>query len=140
MKWYKASLTRNTHQRGLYDITDQINAQIKAWGVEEGMLFLFIQHTSASLVINENYDRTARSDMESFFEHIAPEGESWYVHTLEGKDDSPSHLRSMITPTSLTIPVDEGKMNLGTWQGVYLAEHRRRGHQRKILLRILAID
>jgi secondary thiamine-phosphate synthase enzyme len=140
MKWYKAILHLNTHQRGLHDITDQINAQIQAWDVSEGMLFLFIQHTSASLVINENYDRTARADMESFLEHIAPEGENWYVHTLEGKDDSPSHLRAMITHTSLTIPVDDGRMSLGTWQGVYLAEHRQRGYQRNVLIRILACE
>jgi secondary thiamine-phosphate synthase enzyme len=140
MNWYKAILHVNTHQRGLHDITDQINAQIQAWDVSEGMLFLFIQHTSASLVINENYDRTARADMESFLEHIAPEGENWYVHTLEGKDDSPSHLRAMITHTSLTIPVDDGRMSLGTWQGVYLAEHRQRGYQRNVLIRILACE
>jgi secondary thiamine-phosphate synthase enzyme len=78
--------------------------------------------------------------MESFLEHIAPEGENWYVHTLEGKDDSPSHLRAMITHTSLTIPVDDGRMSLGTWQGVYLAEHRQRGYQRNVLIRILACE
>jgi secondary thiamine-phosphate synthase enzyme len=104
------------------------------------MTYLFIPHTSASLVINESYDATARRDLEAYLDHIAPEGESWYVHTLEGRDDSPAHLRTMLTATSLTIPVDAGRLSLGTWQGVYLAEHRRRAHQREILLRVLSVE
>jgi len=78
--------------------------------------------------------------MEAFFEHIAPEGEPWYQHTMEGSDDSPAHLRTMITPTSMTIPIDDGRLSLGTWQGLFLAEHRRRGHHRRILLRVLAVE
>jgi secondary thiamine-phosphate synthase enzyme len=138
MKWFKGTLNFTTQRRGLFDITREINQQIRDWGVEEGMLYLFMQHTSASLVINENYDSSAKGDMERYFDHIAPEGESWYRHTLEGSDDSPAHLRTMITQTSLTIPVDNGKLSLGTWQGIFLAEHRQNGHQRKILLRVLS--
>jgi secondary thiamine-phosphate synthase enzyme len=140
MNWHKTTLSIHTVGRGFKDITDQINTQIQDWGVREGVAYLFVQHTSASLVINENYASSSRHDMEQFLEQIAPEGESWYVHTMEGADDSPAHLRTMITPTSITIPIDDRKLNLGTWQGVFLAEHRRRNQQRRILLRVLAVD
>jgi secondary thiamine-phosphate synthase enzyme len=117
-----------------------LNTQIRDWKARQGILYIFLQHTSASLVINENYDHSAQRDMEEFFNQLIPEGEKWYDHTLEGLDDSPAHLRTMITHTSLTVPVDNGKMNLGTWQGIFLAEHRRGGHQRRILLRMLSIN
>jgi len=137
MKWFSTTLTIKTSGQGLHDFTDQINRQIQEWGAQEGMAFLFVQHTSASLVINENYASSARRDLENFLEHVAPEGESWYEHTMEGSDDSPAHMRSMITPTSMTLPVDEGQLNLGTWQGIFLAEHRRGRQRRKVLLRVL---
>jgi len=140
MKWFSDTFHINTKDRGLIDFTDQINAKISNWEVKEGIAFLFVQHTSASLVINENYASAAKRDLEQFLDHIAPEGENWYQHTAEGKDDSPAHMRTMITPTSMTIPVDDGKLNLGTWQGVFLAEHRRRGHQRRVLLRVLSVE
>ena len=140
MKWLKSTLAISTRGQGLYDITDQINSQIHLWEVQEGMAFLFMQHTSASLLINENYDPKARQDMESFLDHIAPEGEDWYVHTLEGRDDSPAHMRTMITPISMSIPIDEGRLSLGTWQGIFLAEHRHRVQQRDVLLRVLRIE
>jgi secondary thiamine-phosphate synthase enzyme len=101
------------------------------------MCYLFIPHTSASLIINESYDPTARMDMEEFLEHLVPEEESWYRHTMEGRDDSPSHLRAILTQTSLSIPVDGGVMSLGTWQGIYLFEHRARPHRRNLLIRYL---
>lgn len=126
MNFYKTNLVVNTSGRGLQELTQEINAQIHSWGVMEGMAFVFNPHTSASLVINESYDATARRDMEAFLDRIAPEGESWYAHTLEGRDDSPAHLRAMLTTTSISIPIDEGQLSLGTWQGIYLAEHRRR--------------
>ena len=140
MNWYKTTLSIQTRQKGLHGFTDAVNEQIGLWGVNEGMAFLFVQHTSASLVINENYDPSARRDLDAYLEHLAPEGESWYEHTLEGADDSPAHMRTMITPTSLTIPIDNGKLSLGTWQGLYLAEHRRRGQRRNVLLRVLSAD
>lgn len=140
MKLLQKNMIIQTNGRGLYEFTNQINAQLQAWGIREGMAYLFIPHTSASLVINESYADSARRDMEAFFDHLAPEGESWYQHTIEGRDDSPAHIRAMITQTSVSIPVDEGRLSLGTWQGVFLAEHRRRGHQRQVLLRVLPVE
>ena len=139
MEWLKSTLSIKTSGQGLYDFTGQITAQIRQWAVLEGIAFLFVQHTSASLVINENYDPSARHDLEHFLGHLAPEGEDWYMHTLEGSDDSPAHMRTMVTPTSISIPIDDGSLTLGTWQGVYLAEHRHRGQQREVLLRVLKI-
>ena len=140
MDWLKTSFSINSGGRGFYDITDRINSKIKDWGVEEGIAFIFLQHTSASLVINENYASSAKRDMENFLEHLAPEGESWYTHTMEGSDDSPAHLRTIITHTSLTVPVENNRLTLGSWQGIFLAEHRKRGHQRQVILRVLAIN
>ncbi len=137
MDWLKDSLLVDTHGKGLYPLTPQISGLLESWTVREGMVYLFIPHSSASLIINESYDPTARQDLEAFFEHLVPEGEDWYRHTLEGRDDSPSHMRAILTATSLSIPVDEGKLSLGTWQGVYLFEHRVRAHRRKVLIRCL---
>jgi secondary thiamine-phosphate synthase enzyme len=103
------------------------------------MCTLFIKHTSASLVISESYDPTARIDLESFMDRIAPENQPWHRHVLEGSDDSPSHIRAMLTDTSLSIPIDQGSLSMGSWQGVYLFEHRARGHLRTILLRCLGV-
>ncbi len=139
MQWYSKTLSIRTMGQGLHSFTHLINSQLHEWGVREGMAYLFVQHTSASLVINENFDPTAKKDMEGFLDHIAPEGESWYEHTLEGRDDSPAHMRTMITHTSMAIPVDDGALNLGAWQGVFLAEHRQRAHLRQVLLRVLAV-
>ncbi|MBG0787191.1 MAG: YjbQ family protein [Anaerolineaceae bacterium] len=138
MQWLKTILFIKTSGKGFYNFTDAINTQLRQWEIEEGMAFLFIQHTSASLVINENYAPSAQTDMEQFLEHIAPEGERWYAHTLEGMDDTPAHLRTMITNVSLEIPIDNGLLSLGTWQGIYLAEHRNSAHQRRVLLRVLS--
>jgi secondary thiamine-phosphate synthase enzyme len=140
MHFFKQNLTIKTDGRGLYELTSQINQHIRTWGVREGMAYLFIQHCSASLVINESYDATARRDLEAYLERIAPEGENWYEHTIEGSDDSPAHMRALITPTSITIPIDDGQLSLGTWQGIYLAEHRSSGHKRHLLLRVLSVD
>jgi secondary thiamine-phosphate synthase enzyme len=140
MRFLKQNIIITTDGRGLYELTSQINQHIQSWGVREGMAYLFIQHCSASLVINESYDATARRDLEAYLERIAPEGENWYEHTIEGSDDSPAHMRALITPTSITIPIDDGTLSLGTWQGIYLAEHRRRGHQRHLLLRVLSVE
>jgi len=139
MDWFKATLHINTNGQGLHPFTDKVNAKIRQWDVSQGMAFLFVQHTSTSLLINENYDSSARRDMERFLNHLAPESENWYEHTIEGKDDSPAHIRTMITPTNMTIPIDNGQLNLGTWQGIFLAEHRHRGQRRKVLLRVLKI-
>ena len=140
MHWHKDPLEVQTRGKGLYPFTEQINACIRQWGLIEGMCFLYVQHTSASLVISESYDPTARLDLEAFMERLAPERQAWYRHTLEGDDDSPSHIRAMLTDTDLAIPIDNGQLSLGTWQGVYLFEHRVRSHHRRVLLRCLEAD
>lgn len=140
MKWYKDSLQINTPGKGLFAFTDEVNRRIRQWGISEGMCYLYIQHTSASLVISENYDPTARQDLEAFMERLVPEAEPWHRHTLEGTDDSPSHMRAMLTLTSTTIPIDDGRLSLGTWQGIYLFEHRASRQRRKVLLRCLSVE
>jgi secondary thiamine-phosphate synthase enzyme len=140
MNWYKDTIEIKTRGKGLHPFTDAVIARLRQWNVHQGMCFLYIGHTSASLVVNESYDPSARVDMEAFMERLAPENQPWHQHTLEGADDSPSHMRAMLTHTSLSIPIDDGKLSLGTWQGIYLFEHRARGHRRKVLLRVLAVD
>jgi secondary thiamine-phosphate synthase enzyme len=139
MNWYKGIIEISTHGKGLYPFTDKVNHLIQDWGIAEGMCYLFIQHTSASLVISENYDPTAKRDLEEFMERLVPENQSWFHHHLEGPDDATSHIRSMLTLNNLDIPVDGGRLNLGTWQGIYLFEHRSRGHHRKVLVRGLGV-
>ncbi len=139
MDWYKETLEFQTRGKGLYNITDEIRAVVHNWNVQEGMLHLFIQHTSASLVASESYDPSARQDLEAFMDHLVPEDQPYFRHKLEGSDDSPSHMRSILTNTSLSIPIDNGELSLGTWQGIFLFEHRTRPHQRKVLLRCLSI-
>ena len=140
MNWYKDLLAIQTHGKGLYPFTDEVEKRIRGWGITEGMCHLYVQHTSASLAINENYDPTARLDMAAFLEKLVPEGQAWYRHTLEGADDSSSHLRALLTPVSLSIPIDAGSLSLGTWQGIYLLEHRAHAQTRQVLLRCLATD
>jgi secondary thiamine-phosphate synthase enzyme len=138
LEWYKATIEIQTRGKGLYPFTEQVTRRIRQWQVREGMCYLFCQHTSASLLINENYDPTAKMDMETFLEKLAPENQPWYRHTLEGPDDSSSHLRTMLTPVSINIPIDEGELSLGTWQGIYLFEHRALPQRRSVLIRVLS--
>jgi len=139
MKWYKDLLDIPTSGKGMYPISDKVAACIRKWAVREGMCYLYIPHTSASLVINENYDPTAQADMEAFMEKVAPENQPWMRHVLEGSDDSSSHLRALLNPVSLSVPIDEGRLSLGIWQGIYLFEHRQRKQNRQVLVRILAV-
>lgn len=139
MQWFKDRIEIHTDGKGLYPFTPQIQAHIKKWGIVEGMCYLYIQHTSASLVVSESYDPSAKLDMEVFMERLVPENQPWIRHTLEGSDDSPSHMRAMLTLTSLSIPIDSGRLSLGTWQGVYLFEHRTRSHRRNVLVRCLGV-
>ena len=139
MEWFKDTLVISTHGKGLYPFTDDVTRRVRGWQIQEGMAYLFIQHTSASLLISENYDPTARMDLETFMEKLAPENQAWYRHTLEGPDDSSSHLRAMLTPVSLTIPIDGGDLSLGTWQGIYLFEHSTHPQRRSVLLRCLGV-
>jgi len=140
MNWFKTTLEISTSGKGLHDITKNIRAQLLDWSVQEGMCFLFLPHTSASLVMSENWDPTARADLETFMERLVSERDSWYTHDLEGPDDATSHIRAMLTDTSLTIPIDSGNLSLGTWQGVYIFEHRAQPHRRTVLIRVLRME
>jgi secondary thiamine-phosphate synthase enzyme len=126
-----------TRGKGLHPITPTIQAKLDEWQVQNGLCTLFLQHTSASLFINESYDLSARIDLEDFLERLAPESQAWYRHTVEGADDSSAHLRAALLPVSLSIPLIEGKLALGTWQGVYLFEHRTGRHERHVVLQVL---
>ncbi len=137
MEWLKAEIEIASPGQGLHDFTGKVEEHIRKWRVNEGMCYLYLQHTSASLCISENYDPSARRDLERFLNRLAPENEPWQEHTLEGSDDSPSHMKSIVTGVSQIIPVDGGKLSLGTWQGIYLCEHRKRPHRRRVLLRCL---
>jgi secondary thiamine-phosphate synthase enzyme len=139
MEWLTGRLDIRTPGQGLHAITEKVDAQILAWKVQEGMCHLFLRHTSASLLISENYDPTARRDLEAFLRRLAPEGQDWHEHTLEGPDDSPSHMRALLTGTSESIPIDDGRLSLGAWQGIYLCEHRRDPHHRTVLIRCLKV-
>ena len=139
MNWHKSNLEISTRGKGLYSFTNLVQELVHKWGVMDGICYLYMPHTSASLVINESYDPTAKLDMEEYMERAVPENQTWYRHTLEGADDSTSHIRSILTDTSLTIPIDDGKLSLGTWQGLYLFEHRSRPHRRSILVRCLSV-
>jgi secondary thiamine-phosphate synthase enzyme len=137
MEWFSSEINVRASRRGLQDITAEVATELEKSGALTGMLFLFIRHTSASLCISENYDPTARRDLEAFLGRLAPDGQDWHRHTLEGEDDSSSHMRSVVTAVDLTIPVDGGKMSLGTWQGIYLCEHRKHPEKRTLLVRVL---
>jgi secondary thiamine-phosphate synthase enzyme len=134
MRQRTESLTVST-RRGLTEITKPVRAAVRAAGVAEGLCTVFLRHTSASLVIQENADPSARRDLEAAIAVLAPEG-AHYTHTAEGPDDMPSHIRAALTSTSETIPVADGQLGLGTWQGLYLFEHRRRPGARRVLVTI----
>jgi secondary thiamine-phosphate synthase enzyme len=127
----------DTRGKGLYEITDRIARWVGEQGVRGGLLTVFIQHTSASLTIQENADPDVVHDLNQFFNRLAPEDNRLYRHTIEGPDDMPAHIRAALTLTQLSIPVVEGRMALGTWQGVYVFEHRSRAHRRSVVLHLL---
>ena len=125
-----------TRGKGLYPVTREIEGWTEAQGLRTGLLTAFIQHTSASLTIQENADPDVVRDLDEFFERLAPEDAGWYRHTIEGPDDMPAHIRAALTATQLTIPLVNGKLSLGTWQGIYVFEHRSRPHRRSIVLHL----
>jgi secondary thiamine-phosphate synthase enzyme len=127
----------STYGRKLYDITPQLLAWLKNSGFHTGLITLYIQHTSASLLINENYDRDVLVDMEAFFRRLVPDGDPLFTHTVEGPDDMPAHIRSALTQTHLSIPLVAGKAALGQWQGVFLFEHRHQPSQRRVILHLM---
>ncbi len=121
-----------TRNRGLYEVTDKIAGWIAQSGFKEGLVTLHLRHTSASLLIQENADPDVRRDLESFFARLVPDGDPLFVHTVEGDDDMPAHVRAALTAVNLSIPVSQGRLALGTWQGIYLWEHRRASHTRSL--------
>jgi len=131
------TLSIESHGKGLRLITDQVRAAVREAGVEEGLCTVMIRHTSASLTIQENADPTARRDLEAWLERLVPEDDPLYTHTSEGPDDMPSHIRAALTATSLSIPITLGDLALGTWQGVYLWEHRRGARVRSVVVHVL---
>jgi secondary thiamine-phosphate synthase enzyme len=137
MDWKSSTLRVRAPRRGLHDITGEVREALTSIGMREGMLFLFLKHTSASLCISENWDPTAKRDLEAFLDRLAPDGEAWHAHTIEGDDDSSSHMKSILTGVQLSIPVAEGEMMLGTWQGIYLCERRTHPETRTLLVRAL---
>ena len=136
----QSRLTISTNGPGLTEITDRVAAFVREADVEEGLLTVFVRHTSCSLVIQENADPDVRRDLEEFFRRLVPPADDpsmrWIVHTAEGADDMPAHIKAALTQTSLSIPVAGGRMLLGTWQGIYLFEHRSRPHRREIVLHL----
>jgi secondary thiamine-phosphate synthase enzyme len=126
-----------TRGRGMYELTDRVQQVVRSSGIARGLCTVFVHHTSASLVINENADPDVQRDLEAFMARLVPDGDALFAHVAEGPDDMPAHVRSALTQTSLGIPVAHGRCDLGTWQGVYLWEHRNVPHQRRITVSII---
>ena len=125
-----------TRGQGLHEVTAQVARVVKKSGFSEGLCTVFVRHTSASLVIQENADPTAKEDLERWLNRLVPEGDPFYRHDTEGPDDMPAHIKSALTQTSLSIPIVQSRLCLGTWQGLYLWEHRRRGGERELVVHV----
>ncbi|ASY80764.1 hypothetical protein BJK05_12510 [Pectobacterium polaris] len=133
--WIQYEIRLKPKARGFHLVTDEILAQVTALRqINVGLMHVFIKHTSAALTINENADPTVRQDFESFFNRLVPEDEPYYRHTYEGSDDMPAHLKGSLLGNSLTIPITNGRLNIGTWQGIYLCEHRNHGGSRSLVV------
>jgi len=137
MSAHADTFTIATRGKGTVEITREVEAIVAGSGISTGTVTVFVRHTSASLVIMENADPSARRDLEKFFDHLVPENTPWFIHTAEGPDDMPSHIRMALTRTSEVIPVMNGRMVLGTWQGIFLFEHRRAPHRREIAVAVV---
>ncbi len=137
MQQYTQTIQVKAQGRRLYDITTQVLNWANQQGVSTGLLTLYIQHTSASLLINENYDRDVLVDMEAFFNRLVPDGDSLFIHTIEGPDDMPAHVRTALTQTSLSIPLVDGAVALGQWQGLFLFEHRHMPAMRRVIMHMI---
>lgn len=129
-------ITIHTPGQGLHEITADVQRLVQHAGVEDGLCTIFIRHTSCSLTIQENADPSARRDLEAWLNRLVPENDPLYTHTAEGPDDMPSHIKAILTQVSLSVPIMEGRLALGTWQGIYLWEHRRRGHERRVVVAV----
>ncbi len=130
--WFQETLSIRTRGRGTYELSDQVAAAVRRSGVKTGLCHLFVQHTSASLMLCENADPTVRRDLEVFMARTVPDGDPAFQHTSEGPDDMPAHVRTVLTHSSLSVPVQAGRCALGTWQGIYLWEHRQAPHRRHV--------
>ena len=137
MKACTESFEVATQGKRTYEISEQVARIVRASGVQVGTVTVFVRHTSASLVIFENADRSARIDLEAYFERLVPEDADYFTHTAEGSDDSTSHIRMVLSRTSEVIPIVDGRMQLGTWQGIFLFEHRRSPHKRQIIVTVI---
>jgi secondary thiamine-phosphate synthase enzyme len=137
MLFFQTNLEQATRGRGTYDLTAKVDAAVLESGARKGLCTVFIHHTSASLIICENADADVRTDLERFLARLVPDGDPLFEHVAEGTDDMPSHVRSVLTQTSIGIPIAQSKLDLGTWQGLYLYEHRRAAHTRRISLSIV---
>lgn len=137
MRQLTTTLMLKTRGRGIYDITKEIVAWARSALMTTGLLTVYIQHTSASLLINENYDRDVLTDLETFFARLVPDGDPMFIHTVEGADDMPAHVRTALTQVHLSIPVVDGNPALGTWQGILLCEHRHEPAQRRVVLHVI---
>lgn len=138
MTAYTETITINTSGKGTYEITGKIHKIVSNSGIVNGVVNVFIQHTSASLLIYENADPSARVDLEAYFDRLVPENLPYFTHTYEGADDMPSHIRMVLTRTSETIPIVSNKMCLGTWQGIFLFEHRKQQHVRNVVVSVMS--
>ncbi|MFB2892849.1 MAG: secondary thiamine-phosphate synthase enzyme YjbQ [Phormidium sp.] len=136
MSHYQKLLQIQTAGKSLYKITSKVESVVAESGIETGLCTLFLRHTSASLIIQENADPDVLTDLSNFFAKLVPEDNRLYIHTTEGSDDMPAHIRTVLTKTSEQIPVYRGRLALGTWQGIYIWEHRQRSHQRELLVHI----
>jgi secondary thiamine-phosphate synthase enzyme len=132
-----SQLDIRTHGKGTYEITDDVQTKIDESGLRSGTVTVFVRHTSCSLTMMENAAPAARRDLEKFFERLVPENNDYFEHAEEGSDDMPSHIRAVLTRTSETVPIIDGRMQLGTWQGIFLFEHRRDPHRRKVCVTII---
>lgn len=139
MKAYTDSFSIMTNGKGTYKITPEVTRIVRESGVGAGIATVFIQHTSASLIIYENADPSARTDLHEFFERLVPEDQDYFVHTDEGSDDMPSHLRMVLTRTSEVIPISQRTLQLGMWQGIFVFEHRRAPHRRNIVVSVVGV-
>jgi secondary thiamine-phosphate synthase enzyme len=137
LKFYSDGFQVATRERGTREITGEIDAIVEKSGVDRGVCTVFLHHTSASLILCENADPSVRGDLERYFARLVPDGDTLFRHTAEGPDDMPAHLRSILTLASVSIPVERGRCDLGTWQGVFLWEHRTHPHQRKVTVSVV---
>jgi len=140
MRHEQRQLSISTYGGGLYEFTGEVETFVDLSGIVTGLLTVFCQHTSCSLLIQENADPDVKTDLKGFFDRLVPEGMDWIVHTLEGPDDMPAHIKAALTQSSIGIPVVNGRLALGTWQGVYLFEHRRQPHSRRVILHLSGED